>query len=288
MRVLVTGARGRIGKRLVRAMRGKYSAKAVDREDVDLAEADEKQLAALLRGTDAIVHLAGILDYGAPDDVVMRVNCGATEKLANAAAKAKIKRFVFMSSCSVWHGNRLPVPITENTPRSPDSAYGRSKMCAEDALRKSGVPFVILRAPAIYGKEFKEGFGAVVKLVRKGRMPPIGGGKNNIAFVHVNDVVSAIILALKTKNINEDYDVTSGETLTQEECLRAVAKACNAKPAFFRVPVIAARIAALFTGIRQRYIGELVENRVFDISKARSMLGYAPRVRISDGLKEMV
>ncbi|MFH0835069.1 MAG: hypothetical protein V1881_01875, partial [Candidatus Micrarchaeota archaeon] len=101
-------------------------------------------------------------------------------------------------------------------------------------------------------------------------------------------VVRAIILAVKTKNFNEDYDIASGETLTQEECLRAVAKACNVKPNFFRIPVFVAKIAAMFMGIRQRYIGELVENRVFDISKARRMLGYSPKKRISDGLKEMV
>ncbi|MFH0834978.1 MAG: SDR family oxidoreductase, partial [Candidatus Micrarchaeota archaeon] len=234
MRVLVTGAKGRIGKRLVAAMVGGYEVKAVDRKDIDLAEADEAQLAALLKGVDAVIHLAGILDYGAPDETIMRVNCGATEKLAKAAVKANVKRVVLMSSCSVWHGNSLPVPITEKTPRSPDSAYGRSKICAEEALRKSGVPFVIIRAPVIYGKEFREGFGAVVKLVRKGRMPLIGGGRNRIAFVHVDDVVRAIILAVKTKNFNEDYDIASGETLTQEECLRAVAKACNVKPNFFR------------------------------------------------------
>ncbi|VVB67876.1 L-arabinose 1-dehydrogenase (NAD(P)(+)) [Candidatus Norongarragalina meridionalis] len=288
MRVLVTGAKGRIGKHLVRAMAEKYEVRGVDREEVDLAEASEEQLASLLRGTDAIVHLAGILDYGAPDEVIMKVNCGATEKLAKAAAKAKIKRFVLMSSCSIWHGDDLPTPITEKTPRSPDSAYGRSKMCAEEALRKSGVSFVILRAPAIYGKDFREGFGAVVKLVKKGRMPLIGSGKNVISFVHVDDVVRALMLALKTENADEDYIVTSGERLTQEECLRAVAKACNIAPRFIRLPVVIAKIAAFFMGIRQRYIGELVENRVFDITKARSRLGYAPKIRISDGLKEMI
>ncbi|PIO05818.1 hypothetical protein COT29_04095 [Candidatus Micrarchaeota archaeon CG08_land_8_20_14_0_20_59_11] len=288
MRVLVTGAKGRLGKRLVRAMSGKYEVRGIDRDDADLMEASDEQLAKLLKGTGAVIHLAGILDYGAPDEVIMHINCGATDRLATAAKKVGVKRFVFMSSCSIWHGNSLPVPITENTPPSPDSAYGRSKMCAEKAVRESGVPFVIIRAPAIYGKDFREGFGAVVKLVRKGRMPVIGSGKNRIAFVHVDDVVRAITLAIKTKNINEDYNVTSGETLTQEECLRAVAKACGVEPKFLRLPVIVAKIAAFLMGIRQRYIGELIENRVFGITKARSLLKYSPKKRISDGLKGMV
>ena len=261
----------------------------------DLLNVSADVLTDAMAGCGAVVHLAALLDYGAPEEKIMAVNAGGTEKVARAAENARVKRFVFMSSTSIYHRPPL-LPIDEEQLPTPMNAYGRSKLAAEKALEKTKLNYIFIRAPAIYGPEFAEGFGQVLKMVKKGNMPIVGSGKNRMPFIHVDDVVQALILAVKTKESREAFIVSSGETMTQEECLNGIAEILEANKPSLHVPALLLYAAAWLDGLRaalggkrflrKEYVDGLVEDRTFDISKAEKMLGFHPKVSFKEGVTE--
>lgn len=316
MRVLVTGAGGRLGRKLVQALYAKeFQLVLLDRDaetvkeslknsgakagakiiQCDIASCDEEALARALAGVDAVVHLAALLDYSAPRAKIFAVNVEGTRKLAAASKKAGVKRFVFASSTSVWRGARGL--LDEESSVQPVNAYGESKLLAEGVLEKSGLPYVILRIALIYGQGFEEGFKQVVLLVKKKRMPLIGSGRNRIGFVHVDDVVQAFLLALTKKEaLNQTFLIASGENLSQKKLLETLARELGAPAPRMRVPKFLAYFAAwlserglLFGGrLRREHVGTLCEDRCYDITKARRVLGFKPRVEFEKALGEVI
>jgi UDP-glucose 4-epimerase len=164
MKILVTGATGKVGSRLVKrlAQRGAHIYALVRdqtraahlREDrVDLVEGDllkADSLAAAVRGVDAVVHCAAFF-RGATAEQAHATNDIGTRHLASAARSASVKRFIFTSTGLVygWTGGRL---AREDDPCAPSAAYPVSKLAAERyLLALKGLDVRILRLPFVYG-----------------------------------------------------------------------------------------------------------------------------------------
>ncbi|NYZ75623.1 NAD-dependent epimerase/dehydratase family protein, partial [Candidatus Micrarchaeota archaeon] len=312
LRVLVTGSTGRLGVKLVpvllrnglqlrllvrneAAARKLFSSTRIEFFEADLVESPEKRLVEACRNCSAIIHLAGLVDFRASEREMMVQNTAATERLVYVARKAGAKRFVFLSSASVYRRIKY-LPIDEKHPLTPDTSYGISKKLAEEAVQDSGLDYVILRPTIIYGPGFDEGFASVVRSVKKGSMKIIGGGLNRVPFVHVDDVVRAVVLALRTKNSRQAYNIAGADVITQKEALAEVAKQVGARPPFkhisrgraYFLAWIEETLAQLL-GRRPRLLREhvyiLSEDRIFSVQKARKRLGYRPRVSFKKGLK---
>ncbi|MFH1106927.1 MAG: NAD-dependent epimerase/dehydratase family protein [Candidatus Micrarchaeota archaeon] len=316
--VLVTGADGRLGTAVVQALvRGKVRVRAlclpgqgvsrlkamgVRAEGVDISDfSNFQRLRAACRGASAVLHLAGQVDYSAPDDELVRNNYLATSQLANAAVAEGVRRFVFVSSTSIYRGVSLGPGehISESTLPLPANAYGRSKLAAENALRASPLEYVILRPPIVYGKGFREGFRQVVGRIRAGRMRLVGDGANSVSFIHVDDLARAVLLAMRTRAVREDFIVTSGESFTQRELFEAVANELAVEPPKKHVSKRMALLAARLDAWRSRLLGRktrfpeeylhtLSEHRQYDIGKARRLLRFSPRVKFASGLKRFI
>jgi UDP-glucose 4-epimerase len=164
MKVLVTGATGKVGSRLARhlAQRGdqvralvRHPARAADLREagIELAEGDlltVDSLAAAVRGVDAVVHCAAFF-RGATPEQAQAVNELGTQHLANAARAASVKRFVFTSTGLVYgsNGGRL---AREDDPCAPTAAYPVSKLAAERyILAIEDLDARVLRLPFVYG-----------------------------------------------------------------------------------------------------------------------------------------
>lgn len=164
MKILVTGATGKVGSRLskrlarrgheVRALvRDRRRAVALEATAIELAEGDllnPESLTLALRGVDVVVHCAAFF-RGATPEQAREVNDLGTQQLAHAARAASVKRFVFTSTGLVYgsNGGRL---AREDDPCAPTAAYPVSKLAAERfLLALDGLDVRVLRLPFVYG-----------------------------------------------------------------------------------------------------------------------------------------
>lgn len=323
MRVLITGAAGRLARHLVPVLYARHfklalldksgesvreslkHAKVLDFQNIRIIEADltnapETVLRDACEGCEAIVHLAALLDYSVSRKQFFNANVLATKRLLDAARTVEsVKRFVFVSSTSVYGQKSSDAPVSELSEFAPTDAYGESKVAAEEVVRESGLPFVILRPCVIYGIDFTEGFSQIISRIKTKRMKLIGDGSNKIAFVHVDDVVQAILLALEKKEaLGEDF-IIAGEPVTQTQAFDAVAdilgvprvkKHISKKLAYFIVWLknLKARLTKQKPELTKQNIATICENRFFDCSKAKRLLGFKPKVTFEDGMSEVV
>lgn len=301
VKLLVTGGTGRLGRAFAFAMVEAHpeirirflvrdKSKLPDSKEtaeLDLAREDQDSLVDACSGMDVVVHFAALVDFSANESELMLQNYEATKRLVDAAKTAGVKRFIFCSSVSVFRN-------------TPGNAYGRSKLLAEECVKKSGIEYVILRPAIIYGDEFREGFEQVVSGIGKGKMAIIGSGANHIPLVHVDDVVRAFVLALEKEEVkNEDFEIVGDETPTQAELFALVAKKLGVKPPARKIPkplayalvdveALKAKITKKRPKMLREYVDVISEDRVFSNEKAKKMLGFSPQVTIEQGIGEFV
>jgi nucleoside-diphosphate-sugar epimerase len=205
--VLVTGANGFLGRNLVPylAARGfkviAASRTAVAFESSNIVATQIPDISApfdwqpLLRQCNAVVHLAGIAHTRADAGVYDRTNHQATDALAHAASRSDA-HLVFVSSIAAQTGSFSDHELTEDDTPTPDNAYGKSKLDAEQAIRAAGGPFTILRPVVIYGDGEKGNFAIIQKLSRLPIPLPFGGLKAQRSVLSVDNFSSAVVVAL--------------------------------------------------------------------------------------------
>jgi nucleoside-diphosphate-sugar epimerase len=175
---------------------------------------------ALLDSVEAVVDLAGISNDPSCDlepEVTQSVNVGGTKRLALAARKRGVARYVFSSSCSVYgHGEGLG--LVETSPRQPVSLYGRTKAEAEEFLFDLGgssMDVTCLRLATVFGLSPRMRFDLAVNVMTKNayvqrRITVDGGGRQWRPFVHVRDAARAFEMALtgdRTKLAGDVFNV---------------------------------------------------------------------------------
>ncbi|MFA4946085.1 MAG: NAD(P)-dependent oxidoreductase [Candidatus Micrarchaeia archaeon] len=306
MKIAVTGGDGRLGRLLVSRLKKRHSVVSVGLNDpgitgVRFAKADllKDGLAGVFRNIDAVAHLAGTVDYSLPEARVFELNAEMTERVVQACRKAGVKRLVLASSTSVYHG-AYAGKISERSPVRPANAYGRSKLAAEAAVKRSGVPFVVLRLNTVYGPGFKEGFLKVARAIKSGKQKIIGSGENRVGLLYADDAVDALEKALEKKSaLGKTIIISSGEQPTQRACLARLAEAlgvpapCESMPAWLAYALASAYEcrARLFGGkprLRREDVRTLAEDRVFDVRLAKRALGFKAAVRFEKGVKRTV
>ncbi|GJL79442.1 MAG: NAD-dependent nucleoside diphosphate-sugar epimerase/dehydratase [Nitrospinaceae bacterium] len=189
MNLLITGASGGLGRRLIpsllarenikiRTLAHRSQVKFPDCETVAGALEDFDSLVAATEGIDAVLHLAA-LTHSPNEADYFKINGEGTKNLIAACRRNKIRRFIFMSS-----GAAHP----------EGGAYSESKLAAEAIVKQSGLPWLILRPREVYGTEGKEGINQLMTWVRKFPViPVIGDGRYSLNPVFIDDVVTATV-----------------------------------------------------------------------------------------------
>ncbi len=254
---------------------------------------NKEAVAKAMKDVDAVYHLAAVLDYTAPRSLMFDVNVTGTKNLVEASHASK---FIYLSSTAVYgyHANSL---ITELTPYAPSGFYGKTKSIAERlVLDRKGI---VLRSSDIFGKGFKDGYEYVLMQLEKGKMPIIGSGNNRIHWIHINDLIDALLLAKDRGTPGEVYLVAGKEVKPQKELFNLLTKYLGVQTPHRHVPKYVADIMAhyemltsKFKGSRPKvisdHISKITSDRVFDISKARRELGFEPKVEYEAAAKELV
>ncbi len=161
----------------------------------------------LLAGIDSVVHLAGIAHAGPgiAEERYDLVNHRATAALAAAAHAAGVSRLVFVSSISAQTGPAADHVVSEADEPRPTDPYGRSKLAAERAVARSGVPFTILRPVLVYGPGVKGNLRALMRLAALPVPLPFAALTARRSLVSLANLAAAITFVLR-------HDACAGET----------------------------------------------------------------------------
>jgi UDP-glucose 4-epimerase len=296
-RVLVTGASGFIGKRLVAALaKDGWLVRAAARDPslltaagVEAAQMPDLMQPAdwspLLDGVTHVVHLAGIAHAPGtlPDADYTRINAEAVGKLAQAA-RGKIERFVFMSSVRAQAGLSADHPITERDRPAPTDAYGRAKLAAEKLL---AVPFTVLRPAVVYGKDVKGNIAALATLARTAMPLPFGGLTNRRSLLALDNLVSAVALVLEAEAArNETFLVADKEPISVADLVAAMREGLGRSPHLVKVPLGGVKRLLKTVG-READWERIAGDFVVDASKLMG-IGWQPEVETRAGIARMM
>jgi nucleoside-diphosphate-sugar epimerase len=182
-----------------------------------------------------VVHLAGLAHVTSErseaktDKKYLRINAEGSRKLAEQCAASGVKHFVFLSSCHAVAAESDQV-LTDRTNPHPATAYGRSKLAAEEAIKSaladSGCAWTILRPPLVYGLGNKANFGLLVKLVKTGLPLPLASARNRRSFIYVGNLVDLIVTCLgNPKAFGKTFLPSDEEDVSTPQLIRAIAHA---------------------------------------------------------------
>ncbi len=220
------------------------------------------------------------------------VNTHGTLNLAQQAAKAGVKRFIFISSIKVnGESTELGFPFKQGDNFIPTDPYGLSKYEAEVGLRKiaenTGMEVVIIRPPLVYGPGVKANFASMMKWVNKGLPLPLGGIKDNRrSLVSVDNLVDLITTCIEHPNAaNQTFLVSDDDDVSTSQLLSNMATALNVPTRLIPIPSSWFYIAAKLIGkpaISERLCGSLQ----VDISKTKELLNWQPPYSTAESMKK--
>ncbi len=273
--IALTGATGFIGRHLLAALSARgHRVRVLLRRPVAVPEgasgavvgdlARPMNMAAALSGVDAVVHSAGLAQAmsGAPEDDFRTSNTEATRKLAEAAQRAKVGRFVFLSSIRAQTGPSAATPLTEADAPAPTDAYGCSKLAAEQALAEIGLDWVALRPVLVYGAGVKGNMAALLRLARAPYPLPLGSLSGRRSLVSVESLANAVAAALDAPGpIGRPLIVADPDPLALPEMIAALRAGLGRGPGLLPCPAPLIGLACRATGRQEvfdRLSGSLV------------------------------
>lgn len=251
-----------------------------------------------LQNVDVIVHCAARVhvmndDEKDPLTVYRQVNTAATLHFAHEAAKAGVKRFIFLSSIKV-NGEATDVgkAFTSHVGNAPTDPYGQSKYEAELGLlalaKDTGMEVVIIRPPLVYGPGVKANFAALLNLVRRGVPLPFGAIHNKRSLVYLDNLIDLILTCIShPKAANQIFLVSDDDDVSTTELLRKIAEAFGRSPLLLPVP--SSWLMALTRCIGKPSIGErLCGNLQVDIEPTKTCLDWRPPYNLATALERTV
>jgi nucleoside-diphosphate-sugar epimerase len=305
MRVIVTGASGFVGSALGRAIKSKDGVDSViglvREEKAGLGFAtrtagnlfEDGNWRECLDGADVVIHLAArahVLNDGHEDPLTefRRVNVDGSLRVAEAALKAGVKRFVFVSSIGVNGNQTLTSPFNELTPPAPVSDYAVSKWEAEQALSRffsgTGVELVTVRPPLVYAGHAPGNFQRLMWLVAKGLPLPFGAVDNQRSMIALENLVDFLMCCARHPDASgETFLVSDGEDCSLSEILALLAQGMRKRLVQLPFPLVLLQGVARLFG-KRALVDQLCGSLQVDSNKSRELLGWQPKVSARDAL----
>ena len=297
MNILVTGATGCLGGATARRLAA--AAHAVTGSGRDVTKG-----AALAARHEIIIHAGGLSSAWGRREEFMRANVEPTRFLAEAT-RAAGGRFIFVSSPSIYFDftDRYRIDSDEAPAPRPVNAYAQSKLIAERLVREAsahGLDAAIVRPRAIFGAGDTALMPRLLRAAARGRLPLIDGGRATIDLTYVDNVADVLIAAaLHPAGLNgRAYNVSNGEPISVVDLMRAVVDGLGLKTRLIPIafPLAYAAAAAMEAvanlspsrpePVLTRYtVGVLGKSQTLSIDRARSELGWTPRVSLRDGIE---
>jgi UDP-glucose 4-epimerase len=319
--VLVTGATGAVGPRVIHALDQagfRIRSFSVDTPssgifppsaDVLIGDVTDKAaVQSAMQGVDAVIHLAALLHVVNPPPAMRgkyeRVNVGGTATVVEAAIKAGVKRVVLFSTIAVY-GASDDCVLNEQSPTQPDTFYAQIKCAVEQIILNArgadGQPLgTVLRLGAVYGSRIKGNYERLTHALARNRFIPVGNGLNRRTLVYDKDVGRAALLAVSHPAAEgRVFNVTDGKFHTLNEIIESICSALGRKPPRLALPVSPVRFATGIVEDLVRLVGrqaqisratieKYTEDIAVDSSRIRTELGFKPQYDLRSGWQETV
>ena len=322
--MVITGAAGFLGGRMTKYFATEESNKQVmatsrrTHRKRELEEAGAQFMAGdltdrtfceqLTQNTSIVVHCAALSSpYGRYDDFY-KANYTATKNLLEASIKNGVEKFIFISTPSMYFNfcDRYDVKEADPLPNKMVNHYAATKRMAEEmvlAQHRKGIQTIALRPRAIIGAEDTVIFPRVLEAYNQGKLKIIGKGDNICDLTCVSNVIEAVSCCVDAQPTayGEAYNITDGMPITFWEAMRYTLEGLHLTPPTKKVPrSIALFAASIVEGkaklFRQKKepaltkygIGILADNFTLDITKAKTQLGYVPKMTTYEGMDEFI
>lgn len=285
MKILITGARGFVGRETSRY----FIKKGLKVIPFDLMDGNDirsyQSLQSVIQAEkpDRILHLAAVARFSEADadpKLAHETNVLGTANVARASGEYKIP-MVYASTGSVYMPIKQEPPIKEDWPAHGNSVYGCTKFLGELYVQESAMTWIILRYSHLYGKDkrYHGLIGGFLDRMNRALSPTLYGGNQSNDFMYIKDIAKANYLAVTASpdNWRQIYNIGTGEELTAEEAGNIIIEMNNK---YSNKP---------FKGEIEKKEGRTVdpERFVFDTTKAKNMLGFEYEYSFKDGLDDM-
>jgi len=324
---LVTGGTGFIGSHLVenllsrnrkvRVLAMKTPLEEIENENLEVIREkgaeivygdlrDRESLDKSVQDVDIIFHLAAISrPMNIPVHVYYDTNEIGTKNLLEACKNIKLKRFIHVSTVSVLGVSQEGRPLKEDDFQKPTGDYGLSKLKGEqlalEYYKNHDIPVVVIRPPLTYGPRCLARL-IIFKFVQKRLFPLFKKGQAHMEFCYVDNMVQALLLTESRQDIlGEVFNISDERFYTISEVVNTIAKLERANPPLINnMPVwlgrllgLVAELGAKITGIYPPFSRTAAEwmsrdQNVYDISKAKKVLGYSPQISLEEGIKRTI
>jgi dihydroflavonol-4-reductase len=315
MTIVVTGATGFLGSALVTELIKRQQLVRILARDGKKARqqfgdavtiipgdiTDAAQVQQAVDGATTIYHLAGRLYHPSiPAELYRQTHVEGTRLLLEACqGQTQLQRIVHVSTTGV-HGVTGETPAAEDAPFAPTNPYEATKLEGEllalDAYQKQGLPVTVARPGLVYGPGDLHLLGFFVT-IKKGLFRVIDGGKAFLHPVYIDDMVTAMLLcAERPQAPGRSYNIAGERPVTIRELATAIAHALDRELPAGSIPLWLANLASDIFAAMPGMKGErapltrsrvkfLTQSRIYDSSRAKSELGYAPNVELAEGMK---
>jgi len=302
MKLLLTGSTGFLGRALQKKLDDHLTILTSRSGEMENSSqffrktiSSEENFSDCLNDVDVVIHTAARvhqMNDQAEDPLseFMKTNCFGTLNLARQAARAGVKRFIFLSSIKVNGEQSHPdKPFRFDDLRKPADPYGISKARAEEGLVKiaaeTKLEVTIIRPPLVYGPDVKANFAALLRLASKNVPLPLGSVHNRRSFVALDNLVSLIVTCIDhPKAANQIFLVSDDDDVSTVKLFTIMVEAFGKEARLFSISPFLLRGIARLVG-KESIIDRLCGDLRLDIGHTKKTVDWTPVVSVADGVK---
>ena len=309
LNILITGATGFIGRYLTEALSKTYSVRCLVRKSSDTSVLknfnteivygdllNKNSLGPALNGIDLVYHLGGEV-YSRHKDDYYKGNVLATQNLLETYKGRGTNRIIFLGSIGVYKPATQKTLLTEESECKPMTYYGKTKLEAEGLIKKSDIPWVIVRAPIVYGPYQPAVLNRIfLNAFNKRKIFIVGQGDNPRSYCFIDNLVNGLMLLASKPGVKgETYILADDSPYTFNDIVTTISTVIEQRIKVVRLPNILGNIAwwiyKLIGKLFNLYFIELYAMKTMqlhwgcDITKAKKEIGYSPNFTLRMGIK---